>query len=77
VRALGVTAGASGALTRSALASTGFSRTPSASWSEQCRWLAISNVALLVRTHHGPNVADRAFLDRLAAALERAASSGG
>jgi hypothetical protein len=76
-RALGVPAGASGSLTRSALASTGFSRTPSASWSEECRWLAISNVALLVRTHHGPTAADRAFLDRLATALERAASPGG
>jgi hypothetical protein len=76
-RALGVPAGASGALTRSALASTGFSRTPSGSWSEECRWLAISNVALVVRTHHGPTATDRAFLDRLAAALGRAASSGG
>jgi hypothetical protein len=76
-RALGVPAGPSGSLTRSALASTGFSRTPSGSWSEECRWLAISNVALLVRTHHGPTAADRAFLDRLAAALERAASPGG
>lgn len=76
-RALGVTAGASGALSRSALFSTMFSRTPSGSWSEECRWLAISNVALVVRTHHGPTAADRAFLDRLAAALERAASPGG
>jgi hypothetical protein len=76
-RALGVPAGASGALTRSALALTGFSSTPSGSWSEECRWLPISNVALLVRTHHGPTAADRAFLERLATALQRAASSGG
>jgi hypothetical protein len=76
-RALSVRAGASGSLTRSALAFTGFSRTPSGSWSEECRWLAISNVVLVVRTHHGPTAADRAFLHRLAAALERAASSGG
>ena len=76
-RALGVTAGAAGALSRAALLSTMFSRTPSGSWSEECRWLAISNVALVVRTHHGPTAADRAFLDRLAVALEHAASSGG
>jgi len=75
-RALAVTAGASGALSRSALLSTMFSRTPSGSWSEECRWLAISNVALVVRTHHGPTAADRAFLGRLAAALQRAASGG-
>ena len=75
-RALHVPAGASGALTSSALASTAFSRTPSGSWSEECRWLAVSNVAVVVRTHHRPTAADRAFLDRLAAALERAASGG-
>jgi hypothetical protein len=75
-RALDVPTGASGSLTDAALTFTGFSRTPSGSWSEECRWLAISNVALLVRTHHGPTKADRAFLDQLAAALERAASSG-
>ena len=75
-RALGVAAGAPGALSTSALSSTMFSQTPSGSWSEECRWLAIANVALLVRTHHGPTAADRAFLDRLAAALTRAASSG-
>jgi hypothetical protein len=73
-RALRVPAGASGALTAAALVSTGFSRTPSGSWSEECRWLAVSNVALIVRTHHRPTGADRAFVDRLAAALERAAS---
>jgi hypothetical protein len=76
-RALGVPAGASGSLTASALAFTGYSRTPSGAWSEECRWLAISNVALVVRTRHRPTAADRAFLHRLAAALERAASSGG
>lgn len=76
-RALGVPAGASGSLTAAALASTGFSTTPSGSWSEECRWLAVANVALVVRTHHGPTAADRAFLDRLAAALEGAATSGG
>jgi hypothetical protein len=75
-RALHVPAGAAGALTSSGLASTSFSRTPSGSWSEECRWLAVSNVAVVVRTHHRPTAADRAFLDRLAAALERAASGG-
>jgi len=75
-RALHVRAGASGALTSSALVYTGFSRTPSGSWSEECHWLAVSNVAVVVRTHHRPTAADRAFIDRLAAALERAASGG-
>jgi hypothetical protein len=76
-RALDVPSGASGSLTQAALTFTGFSRTPSASWSEECRWLALSNVALLVRTHHGPTKADRAFLDQLAAALEHAAPDVG
>jgi hypothetical protein len=76
-RALVVPTGAPGSLTGSALVSTAFSRTPSGSWSEECRWLAISNVALVVRTHHSPTAADRAFLDRLAAALDSAAASGG
>lgn len=76
-RALDVPSGAAGSLAKAALTFTGFSRTPSASWSEECRWLAISNVALLVRTHHGPTKADRAFLDQLAAALERAARDAG
>jgi hypothetical protein len=31
---------------------------------------------MVVRTHHRPTAADRAFLTRLAAALERAASGG-
>jgi hypothetical protein len=76
VRALDLPSGAAGSLTQKALVFTGFSRTPSASWSEECRWLVVSNVALLVRTHHRPTAADRAFLDRLGTALERAASAG-
>jgi hypothetical protein len=75
-RALSVPAGASGALTSAALVSTAFNGTPSGSWSEECRWLAVANVALVVRTHHAPTAADRAFLVRLAAALEGAAASG-
>ena len=36
------------------------------------RWLAYDNVALLVTTHASPTKGDRAFIDELMAALERA-----
>jgi hypothetical protein len=38
------------------------------------RWLAYDNVALLVTTHTSPTAGDRAFIDQLMAALERAES---
>ncbi len=69
--------GASGALTHAALVETAFSSTPSGSWSEECRWLAVANVALVVRTHHGPTAADRLFISRLADALQQAAAGEG
>jgi hypothetical protein len=40
------------------------------------RWLVVANVAVMARIAAGENAADRAFVDRLSAALTAAASSG-
>ena len=63
-------AGSSEALKPAALACTDVTHTPTADATTEYRWLAVDNVALLVRTNHGPTTEDRAFLDRLAGALE-------
>lgn len=76
-RALSLATGPEGALKPAAVACTSLNTTPTSSVGVEYRWLAVQNVALLVRTHDGPTSADGAFLDALAAGLEGAASSGG
>ncbi len=74
-RVLPLEPGPAAALGPAALLCTSFSSTPASSSADEYRWLALENVVLLVHTHHSPTAADRAFLDRLATALERAASA--
>lgn len=76
-RALSLATGLDGTLKPAAVACTVLSTTPTSSRAVDYRWLAVQNVALLVRTHHGPTSADRAFLAALVTGLEGAASSGG
>jgi hypothetical protein len=40
------------------------------------RWLAVANVAMMVRVHAPATAADRSFVERLSAALTAAAASG-
>lgn len=71
-RALLSGAGSSEALKPAALACTDVTHTPTADATTEYRWLAVDNVALLVRTYHGPTTEDRAFWTGFAGALERA-----
>jgi hypothetical protein len=74
--ALSLEPGAAASLTPAALDCTVIATTPKSSQATEYRWLAVENVGLLVRTHDGPTAADRAFLERLEAAVDRVAAGG-
>jgi hypothetical protein len=68
--------GAAGAFGSSALVCADMAGALGTSRLTDDRWLAVDNVAVLVRVSAGGTAADRAFVDRLSAALSAAGSTG-
>jgi hypothetical protein len=69
-RALSLGVGLRGALSEKAILCTETDVVDGRSTTSAHRWLAISNVAMLVRTHVSPTAADRAFLSQLVDSLQ-------